>query len=366
MSQYTYFAYDMRTGILMDELRLGGVSFASTLNGYGDMDATVSMAVGQRPADLVATLAEARTCIFALRDGIPLWGGILWQTDWSGNKFTIRASEYGSYWDSRAIKRDQNGLTSGVGDKDIFLHAKDYYDDLHGTTAYGKMMLQAGAWYGTTCGKTSQVTLEARNRQWYFDALQHLSRIEDGLDFAFDVRTGTSGAPEFVLNLAYPWRGQTVATTPILFDRSKSGRSNILSYTWPRDGFALATTYDAVGDVSIKSYTNSSLLAAGYPLLDQVDTYSGTTVDSTLQAHANAGGKLRAMPAVVPTLVVRADIDPVLGSYITGDVCRIDIEDARFPAGLSVYARILAIKPRPSSRGRGETVELLLDQVAAA
>lgn len=361
MSRYSYAAYDWRTGVIIDELHLRDVRFNQSLNNYGDFTAEVALEPKQRPYDIELSLQVARTAIFALRDGVPLWGGMLWVTDYEGDgSFKIGASEYGSWWDSRAIKRDQDGAT--VGDKDLFTHISDYYRDLH-TSSYGAMGLVAGSnWYNKLCGARSEVTLATRDRQSYYSALEHLSRIDNGIDFGFDVRLSTASKPEFVLNVSYPWRGVTAATTQLVFSKSPSG-GNIMKYSWPTDGTGLATTFEAIGDINIKNFTNTSMLASGYPPLDRSAMFSGVVNDSTLQAHATSEARLRSKPATLPRLLVRPSADPVIGSYSTGDVARIEIEDSRFPNGMLAYGRIISMSISPSHRGRAESVELLMDLV---
>jgi len=59
--------------------------------------------------------------------------------------------------------------------------------------------------------------------------------------------------------------------------------------------------------------------------------------------------------------VLKADIEPVFGSYGLGDTATLSIVDARHPAGLTTTARIIAFSYVPQSDESIDKVELVFE-----
>jgi len=86
------------------------------------------------------------------------------------------------------------------------------------------------------------------------------------------------------------------------------------------------------------------------------------SVQATLAGHTRAEVDAVARPVTLPTITVRADRDPVLGSYIVGDDCRVRIDDDRHD-NLDEYRRIVAMNVKPPG-DKAESVTLTLGAAA--
>ena len=147
---------------------------------------------------------------------------------------------------------------------------------------------------------------------------------------------------------------------------------NIQSYNWPEDASQQTTWAYATGSgippgQMLSFAVNIASMTAGYPLLESKTSHTDVLVQATLDAHAASALAAYAYPVVIPTIDIRGDLDPVIGSYTVGDEIRLRITDDRFPgtqtgAGLDVTKRITAIAVIPPGTGN-ETITLTLGDV---
>src|SRR3954462_6964694 len=98
MAVYTYYAADLMTGQLLDEIPLSDVSFTLPINDAGTLSATVPL---YSRSGLAQTLATARTALYVDRDGVLVWGGVLWtrRYDAKDTSLQLDALDFLSYLD---------------------------------------------------------------------------------------------------------------------------------------------------------------------------------------------------------------------------------------------------------------------------
>lgn len=194
------------------------------------------------------------------------------------------------------------------------------------------------------------------------DLLRDLANAEDGFDFTFDVRYDASGEPERVVRFGWPRIGQPGA--PHVWEDG----ANLIGFTWPRDAASMATRVIAQGTGDNNQpltgvATDSAAHRAGWPLLEdssQVDAKNRAAV----QAHAIGELSVRRRPVVLPELTVRADLDPVVGTYSVGDDVRIIIDDPFFAAEqLDVTMRLIGYEVMPGDDAGQEEVKLTVASI---
>lgn len=356
MSKYTYLFTDLLAGTVKAELPLSGVSFTSTLDAVGSFSGTLSLGDPKVLAlDWVDALEEGRTAIFVDRDGVLVWGGILWTLSRSntGASITLGGQDFWSYFARRYVTK-----TVAWTNVDQLVIASAIVN-----TAQAQPSGDIGVKVpNIASGILRSLTLPGDQFTLVSDAVQSLATLQSGFDFAIDVAySGTPPTPTLNLTLSYPGRGRTAATSNLVF----SVPGNILSYMWPEDGTSLATTVYALGSGSGPTMlrgtgSTPSLLDAGYPLLETTVPYKSTINQALLDAQAKSQAVVFGQPVVAATLNVRADADPVLGTYIVGDEARIQITDSQFPQGLDTAFRIVAMTVTPPSGATHESVALTL------
>ena len=359
MAVYRYLAADLITNTILAELPLSGARFDLRLNGAGSLTAQL-MITDPKVAALpfLAATEPGRTALYVDRDGVLLWGGIIWTRRSSGDRLELGGLEFESYFSRRLITTD--AVFTAVDQLTI---ARSLISTAQGVSG-GNIAVNLDS---STSGVLRDRTYNGYELKPVLESLQQLSAVDNGFDYAIDVAY-VAGAPTRTLNLGYPRRGTQAASSGFMFEYP----GNVQSYVWPEDSTSQATTSYATGAGTgpgqlRASSSRTDLITAGYPLLEGKFSYIDVVVQSTLQAHAAGDVKALGTPIVVPQITVRADLDPVVGSYIVGDELRLRITDDRFAGtsiatGIDTYKRITAIAVTPPGSG-AETVTLTLGDI---
>lgn len=355
MATYRYLFADLRTNKVLAELPLRTPHFELGLPRAGSFSATLPLGDSRIAArDPISATVPARTAVYVDRDGVLLWGGIIWTRRYrtSSKTLELAGAEFRSYFDHRQII-----ATTGFAATDQLTIARSLVSAAQAYT---------GGDIGITLGAEASGVLRDRTYNGYElknvgEALTQLSEVENGFDFTVEVAY-VNDTPTKTLRLGYPRRGRRAPESGWLFDYP----GNITDYEWPEDGTGMATTRRATGagdqqGMLIAAAADSSLIDAGYPLLEASRAYGDVIIQTTLQAHANADLAATKQVLTIPTVTVRADLDPMIGTYIVGDDCRLRITDERFPAGIDGFHRIVNIAVDPQDNGP-EKVVLTLGQ----
>ena len=353
MAQDSYIAFDLRTGVIAAELPLQNVFYTTLLNGAGELRGELPMASPKSVGiDLAGAAEPARTGLVVDRDGVLVWGGLIWTDDFhaSAGAWAVAGLELWSYFRHRLIS-DTKTYTA-VDQLAIAQALVNYAQAKTG----GNVNVAVGA-------ETSGVN---RDRTYYGDefkpigqSIEELGAVEQGFDFAIDPVYDGSGNITFPLHLSYPRRGRVAPNTGLVFQYP----GNVTDFRYPRDGTEMAVTSYTVGsgtDQNRPQVSSSlmSLIDDGYPLLDHSDVIVDDTSIANLTAHAVANEKARGGVVVHAELKVRGDQDPIIGSYVTGDDARVILtHPVRFPGpsdsldgldhSLDTYLRILGIQVTP-------------------
>lgn len=291
-----------------------------------------------------------RNAIFVDFGGTLVWGGPIWTRRYNSDDrmLEISAREWPSYYQRQFIDQTLKFAAGLDGTADLEnadqLAIARYLIQFITDQAGGDVLTELGA-------ELSGVTRD-RTYFWYeykevWEAILQLSRVIDGFDVAFDV-FWDNGVPAQKLTLSYPRRGRLAGATEVVLDYP----GNIVHYEWPEDGDRMATRVHALGagegDSAIRaSRSKQQLIDNGYPLLQEVYTYTDIIEQATLDNHAEADLAALQEPFTAPTVTLAASRDPIFGTYITGDDAMLQIVDERFPAGLNTSMRILGWKVHP-------------------
>jgi hypothetical protein len=346
------------TNAILAELPLKAVTAGVRLNAAGSFQGDLYLQgnSANRIADLLSGTQPSRTALYLDRDGTLLWGGIIWVRGpyWaSAPKLTLAGTDFFGYFFRRFLT-----ATKTYAAADQLFIVRDLVNWAQAASG-GNIGIIVGA---EVSGRLVSRTYNSYDLKKIGDAIVELSAVAGGFDFAVDVAYNSSGLPTKTLRLSYPRRGQGQGMTGWVFDFP----GNIIDYGWPEDGTTQATAIMATGAGAgaaqlLSTANRADLIAAGYPLLEAVVPYKDVTVQATLDDRASSDVNARAQVVTIPEITVRADMDPILGSYTQGDDCQIQITDAlRFPAGLSLLQRIVGYDITPPDAGQAESVPLIL------
>lgn len=369
MPTYRCIATDLRTGARIAELPLTGLKFGSRLNSCGDLSATVPLPGLTTTANstLAATFNDAvdegRRQLIVERDGVVVWAGIVWMAPYydSPPRREIRAAETWSYFRRRVIAYSQTFTSTdqvSIAQQLITNAIADQGGDIGVTVE------------ASTSGVARDRTYNSYELKPVGEAVEQLALVDDGFDFAIDPAYNPStGALVKTFRTSYPRRGRSFSQTGHVFEVGR----NVIDWCYPTDGASMANRVWAVGRgdgsssmLSSKSdpYQIQSLASGGpgYPLLESTMSRTDVSIQSTLDALALAKLKATSTPITLPEITVRANSDPVFGSYITGDSCRFIVPpntSPRFPSGLDTFFRIVGWDVTVTDDG-AESVQLIL------
>jgi hypothetical protein len=370
---YRCIAADLRTGTKIAELPIRSLSFSQTLNEAGDASGVLALPAPTTAANRTTAATfndavdEARRQLIIEREGVIVWCGIVWLAPYDDDTQTrsIRAAEDWSYFRRRRIDYDAAWTAT-----DQLTIAKALVDNAQASPG-GSINITTSA---STSGVTRSYSAGRYELKPVAEAFEDLATMTTGFDFGIDsVWSGSTLVK--TLRLYYPRKGRNFRQTGHVFEIGR----NVLSFTWPTDGTRVSNKVWATGNGEGTSMLISSASDAtqiqplsaggpGYPLLEDVVSLKDENEQTNLDARALARVQYTATPVVLPTLTVRADLDPVLGSYITGDACRIIIPpnySPRFPNGLDTYRRIVGFSVDVSDEGT-EAVILTLGEEPSA
>lgn len=362
---WTYLVADLRTGAILDELPLTGVRWSKKLCASGSLSASWQLGPATT-RDAYTLTTPCKTAIYAVRDSVPMWGGIIWTRsyDSSTGKLGISAGDWWTYFNHRKVIPF---LTTYAGDTAFVAKQQVTYVDLDQNDVAEALVSLAQSHQGGDIGiqvdSTGSGILRDRTYHGYElasvgDVLGKLASVENGPDMMFDVAQGPTDQPRRLLRLGSPWLGQQGSA------HVWEVGGNVESYTWPSDGSAMATRTYAVGngieDAAPIAFTEDfSRYNAGWPLLEAETGYTTVSDPGTLNAHAAADLQAARLPVVLPKLTVRGDLPPYLGEFGPGDDGRLVVPagDAFHTGGLDTTVRVVAMDVTPESDS-GERVEL--------
>lgn len=362
---YTYLFTDLRTDELLAELPLAGVQYSFELNGIGRLSGTIPYNDETLPLDPETASQPARTAVYVDRDGVLVWGGIVWTRDRVKGGKKIQASEFLSYFQRRHVKRTLSTDTSllldpayvSEGGQRLFADQQHivwsllrYAQDQPG----GDIGLRLGFLGGTAHGVDRNVSYYGYQRTEIYKAITELAAADNGFDFGIELGWAGGANNESPRRFKqarawYPRRGRTAAESGLVFSKG-GGHGSIIDYDWPEDGTSLVTEMSGLGAGSgeariVKTARAGDLIASGWPLLEGVATYDGVVDEAQVQGMTNADLAARSRADVQPTFEVAADVDPAFGSYSVGDEALFVIDpEPDSPRGREGVLRIVSIE----------------------
>lgn len=314
MPDYRFLVGDLLTGVLREEMPFSDVSYGEVLNAPGAFQATIGL---RHPKATRTNLDPGRTAIYVERDGVLLWGGILWsaQADVAGATVALIGEGFWSYWRRRNLR-----VTKTYAATDQLAIAQDLLN-----WAQAEPGGDIGVIVGTeTSGVLRDRTYNIWERVNIGQAIEQLTAVQNGFDVSIDVAYDSSGNITKTFRPSYPRRGRD---TSIVLELG----SNMAGLSQKIDATTQANRIDILGagDGPAMLIATATDMAAAppYPLLEDVLTYKDISVPATLLGHGVAAVTTRALPVETLPTVARAGPDTGVGSFITGDEITVRGED---------------------------------------
>ncbi|MFD6071521.1 hypothetical protein [Amycolatopsis lurida] len=367
-ARYRYIVADLRTGQVHAELPLRDVSFSSALNDVGEFQGRLVLGdprIAVREPEFVTR--PAHTALYVERDGVLVWGGIIWTSKYSSasRAIDIGAAGFLSYFDHRRVlPKDFDPASGNLGSIAVTYTDEDQAEIARNLVATaqghprGDIRIQSDP--SVRSGIRRTIGYPGRELKTVGDALRELCALENGPDFAFDVGYGEGGHAVRRLRVGTPELGQQ--GTPYVWEFG----GNLIEYSWPRDGSSMATRVFALGDENeAGQQVGIAQDASPARLLLESDVSLVNLSDPVLlRSQARSALAAAVDPVVLPELTVRGDLDPVLGSYAVGDHAFIVVRDDFFPLGTRFRVRIVAFEVTPGDDAGEEKVQLTVSPIS--
>jgi hypothetical protein len=341
MTTYRYLFADLITNSVIAELPLTNVNFTQALNTAGTFSGDLLLSGVSAAFNVANSTIPGRTAVYVDRDGIIVWGGVLWNREYrSANQhLTLTAREFESYFERRRIT-----TTQAFNAVDQFTVAQTLVNNAQAVTG-GNIGVIVGT---NTSGVNISKVYYNYEYKTVYSALLDLSRSENGFDFNVLVAYDGGGVPRKTLNLSYPKSGTRYSASNQTAPVFEFPAGNVVEYSYPEDGSIAANTIYANGPGYNEgklnaTATDATKVPAGWPLLEDSVNYSDVTDATLLQNLATAQVNAVSYPPTTVQLVAPAYVNPVLGTYVIGDDVRVRITDDRFPTGLDAIYRIVAL-----------------------
>lgn len=349
MAGYRYLLGDLLTNAILAELPLTGVQFSRELNQAGSLSGSLLFTDDREDVYSIATTTTpGRTCLYVDRDGVIVWGGVVWSRSYSsdGQRLTFQAREFLSYWEKRRITD-----TVVAQDEDQLTVAETLVDQIQGKPSGDIGVVVTPA----TSGINITRTYNGYELKPLYEALLELSRFDDGFDFSIDVAYDDDFNIVKTLNLDYPRRGEpyseaSVSALVLEFP------GNVISYQFPEDGAGVANYMYGIGQgqgaEALRSEQEATgQLANGWPLLEQSISYTDINDQAVLDGVTNATLQVWQDPITVIECVTEGYNYPLIGTFDTGDDVRLVIRDPRFRNGYDSVWRVAGYSITPGEAG---------------
>jgi len=104
-ADYRYFTTNLLSNDVLAEIPFSGVTFERALNSAGSFSGTVPVIPSNAGLDLYNSTMPGKTGLYIVRDGVCVWGGIIWNRNYNvvDRTLSVSASEFTSYLYHRNI-----------------------------------------------------------------------------------------------------------------------------------------------------------------------------------------------------------------------------------------------------------------------
>lgn len=317
MSEYRAIITNFKTGAITSEAPVISLSATNELNGAGAITFTVplvyapaietSLTVDHSGLQSVENYAPAKSAVFIERDGVILFGGIVWglpSIDIATETVSVSCAGMLSYLRRRLVRTD---LSVSSADQDTI--AAEVVARADGV-AIDSVTNATGVTRDFYVYGSDQLTVE--------QALMKLATADNGFDFYFThSRSGNTITSSF--RTQYPASGR--ATNSVIESHQCS------SFRVEHDGGSMANVVDArgalVGENTIVETVADTAVTATTPQLDGKVYVDAVTDRSLLREIAQRTLKRTAQKITRVSLTKSPDEGIALNSYLIGDRVRV-------------------------------------------
>jgi hypothetical protein len=341
---------------IIEEIPTYGVYMDMEMNVGGQFQGTYQLdQTGKDNESLIAASIPGRTWVAVERNDVCVWFGFVWSRVYSAQSKSLQlfAQSFEKIPTKRIITYDMNYITTEQ--RNIF---RDLWINMQ-TGTNCNVNVNVPSAFSTVV--TKDLTGFATDYKYYDEAMTQITDAVDGFDWYISVvKDGYYYRKD--LTIGYPTIGVSQANSTIVFEYP----GNITQY-YETEGMTDAGTNVFVFGGGEGSTMNAieandpNLFAQGWPRWDVDVTRKDVAAISDITQISNQLLQTRKPPMIVIKITVKANLEPVFGSYSLGDACRIVIKDARNPTTFDQYKRLLKWQLHPASSDSVEEVDLIFE-----
>lgn len=344
---YKYVVTDLRTNTILGALPFKGVGYSNMLSQNGDFSGRISVNISTKPFNLREVTTPGRTGLYVIRNGLPIWGGIIWKRRYNSSSRSLEIE--GATFESYFFKRF-NRVTKRWANTDQLQIAREITQ-----SAAADVMITVD---NMTSGRRRERSMYAHEFKYIGEELTQLGDLIDGFDWNVIITRGSGLTLNRRLAFFYPERGVGREDTTLSFEYPGSIADSDLSED--ADSGANRMWAIGAGDAEEQISAFSQDRAGNWPPLDESRSYKSVNQMPTLQAHANSDLVRLKSPVEVAQISVRADIEPFLGTYNPGDWARFVFRDDYYDPQVAMFMRIIGYNVEVGDNGV-ELIELTVN-----
>ncbi|MGG7510962.1 hypothetical protein [Plantibacter sp. YIM 135249] len=345
-----FFVTDFATGRVLETLPVESGSWSDPLNAAESMSASFDTDdPDTRALDLWNLTTRGKHALGVAEGEVVLAYGPIWSAKYSRDSgtFDIDALGVASYFDHRNII-PVVAKTIGV-DKFVIPDPTDasktvanpavgtYLKNLSYGTIAKRWLQQAMAWTGGAIPLVFQAdevgvferNFEGADFKGIWEAINQLQNVEEGVETNFKTRfinnglfvetlfeTGTLAQPLITSTSKHRW-DVTGEESPVTKFERVDDATNLGSVAWNTGGRSQEK-------VLVARAVSDELVNAGYPLMELVDSaHTSVSEQSTLDTQSVRSLQVGSRPRETWSFDVRTDVEPLVGTYTTGDFCEL-------------------------------------------
>lgn len=345
----------LSNGEPVEEIALQGVSMSGKLNAWGTFRGSFGLdQSGKKNIDLTGATIPGLCYVCCERNNVPIWFGIIWSRTYQSNAKVVNftARSLATYPSKRRITTD---LDFNVVDQGtIFL---EFWEEM---LIGSNLDIVLPSSFVTGVSKSFQT--EARNMTVYEDAIGQIANDENGFDWRIDTSKDALGNYIHTLAAGYPTLGNTEPSR-LTFEYP----GNILNYYQTASMAEASTTLymtseNTSEDGVFATYVQPDMVSTGlWVQYDHMVARLDVENADLLNGLITTEGPLRRPPMNVVKAFLRAEAEPMFGSYSLGDASRLWLKDALYESGSFFDTRIVSYDYTPQSNDSVETVELIFE-----
>jgi len=114
---YRYFVCDLMTNELLAEIPFRSVSYSRSLTEAGTFTGDIAITEDTYNLNVYENTLPAKTALYVVRNGVCVWGGIIWSREYSliDKVLSVSAAEFTSYLSHRVVWKTWNSSYEAVG-----------------------------------------------------------------------------------------------------------------------------------------------------------------------------------------------------------------------------------------------------------